>query len=61
MPGDLTTGFNVDCRKRVDTLYFHVTDGVERSAMPIAYRQDIVAICTATWFAKVARTKSEEI
>ena len=44
MPGDQTTGFTVDCRKRVDTFYFHMTYGVERSAMPIAYRQDIVAI-----------------
>ena len=44
MPGDQTTGFNIDCRKRVDTFYFHMTDGVERSTMLIAYRQDIIAI-----------------
>ena len=36
--------FHVDCRKRGDTLYFHVTGDVDSQAVRIAYWQEIVAI-----------------
>ena len=44
MPSNHPTDFDVVCRKRGDTLCFHVTGNVDWQAVPIAYWQEIVAI-----------------